>query len=264
MMTPEEYAQKIDAKRERLERAADRASDGATAAYQRARAATAGIEFGQPILVGHHSEGRHRNAIKRSDNAMRKSCELSKAAEDLTRRAESVGTGGISSDDPEAIAKLADKRTDLERQRDLMKAINAAFKKGDDAKLLALTGKGLEAWTAAVAGNFSWDKRPYASYILTNLGARIRDAAKRAATIERTAEIPASETVVGLCTITVDPDENRVLMAFPARLTREDYKSVRGGGFVWSPTRNAFVRKLSQSALWVADSIARTITEQEG
>ncbi|HEU0227253.1 MAG TPA: DUF3560 domain-containing protein [Arachidicoccus soli] len=47
-----------------------------------------GIPLGQPILVGHHSESRHRKVIERADNAMRKSIEEDKKAEDYRRRAE--------------------------------------------------------------------------------------------------------------------------------------------------------------------------------
>jgi len=54
---------------ERNERAiqySDNAKDRKTDAWARSRKATAGIPFGQPILVGHHSERRHRNAIEKS------------------------------------------------------------------------------------------------------------------------------------------------------------------------------------------------------
>jgi hypothetical protein len=47
-----------------------------------------GIPLGQPILVGHHSESRHRKVIERADNAMRKSIEEDTKAEDYRRRAE--------------------------------------------------------------------------------------------------------------------------------------------------------------------------------
>lgn len=40
-----------------------------------------GIPFGQPILVGHHSEGRHRRTLEKADNAMRKSIEEGDKAE---------------------------------------------------------------------------------------------------------------------------------------------------------------------------------------
>lgn len=47
-----------------------------------------GIPFGQPILVGHHSERGHRKIIERADNAMRKSIEEDKKADTYKSRAE--------------------------------------------------------------------------------------------------------------------------------------------------------------------------------
>lgn len=47
-----------------------------------------GIPLGQPILVGHHSERKHRKVLEKADNAMRKSISESEKAEDYKRRAE--------------------------------------------------------------------------------------------------------------------------------------------------------------------------------
>ena len=64
------------------------------------------IPFGQPILVGHHSEGarpelpgahRHRTMTRASPRAIK--------AERLRERAASVGKGGVSSDDPSAVER---------------------------------------------------------------------------------------------------------------------------------------------------------------
>ncbi|HAO14890.1 MAG TPA: hypothetical protein DDE71_04930, partial [Tenacibaculum sp.] len=41
-----------------------------------------GIPFGQPILVGHHSEKRHRRTIEKAHRAMDKCLEESKKAEE--------------------------------------------------------------------------------------------------------------------------------------------------------------------------------------
>lgn len=46
-----------------------------------------GIPFGQPILVGHHSERKHRKVLENADRAMRKSIEENEKAEDYQRRA---------------------------------------------------------------------------------------------------------------------------------------------------------------------------------
>ncbi|MBE5477988.1 hypothetical protein E3G68_005342 [Mycobacteroides abscessus] len=43
--------------------------------------------LGQPILVGHHSERRHRKAIERADNAIRNAFDATNAAQEADRRA---------------------------------------------------------------------------------------------------------------------------------------------------------------------------------
>src|SRR3990167_587842 len=52
--------------------------------------AATGIPFGQPILVGHHSEGRHRRALSRLDAHMSKACESTKMAEHHTSTAAGI------------------------------------------------------------------------------------------------------------------------------------------------------------------------------
>ncbi len=69
-----------DERAERLEQRAEKASGQAEAAYSTARAIVAPIPFGQPVLVGHHSERRHRRALERSDSHMGKAVALSRKA----------------------------------------------------------------------------------------------------------------------------------------------------------------------------------------
>ena len=253
-----DYEAKQEARRARLERAADNARAGSLAAHKRSQDLVAGIPFGQPILVGHHSEKRHRNAVDKSWDALGRAVKLTDEAEEYDRRAASVGEGGISSDDPDAIEKLADKRTELEQKRDLMKAANAFYKKNGT----------LDGWDgpadirASGESNLrhSWDKNhPFPSYALTNIGARIRQAAKRTEQIERAAAIPASVEEINGVRVGVDPLGNRVSLTFGARLSKDNYKRVRSGGFVWSPTRGAFVRKLSNGAVYNARELARIV-----
>lgn len=66
---------------ERRQEWADKAEARSTQYCERAESAVEGIPFGQPILVGHHSEGRHRAAIRRSQSAMDRCVEESDKAE---------------------------------------------------------------------------------------------------------------------------------------------------------------------------------------
>jgi hypothetical protein len=81
-------------KDERSQARADRSQERAQSqqsksadAYRRSHAAVAGIPMGQPILVGHHSEGRHRRDIAKSHAAMGESVAASQYAEHLEERA---------------------------------------------------------------------------------------------------------------------------------------------------------------------------------
>lgn len=76
------------AKAEKYEEWADKARERSDEAFERSEKAVAAIPFGQPILVGHHSEGMHRAAIRRSHQAMDKSVEEMHKAEDHESKAE--------------------------------------------------------------------------------------------------------------------------------------------------------------------------------
>lgn len=265
-----EYEQKQQAKRERLERAAERARDEASSRFDRAHNAVAGIPFGQPILVGHHSEKRHRAAIERSNANMRKGSEALKAADDYAYRAAAVGTGGISSDDPDAVAKLRAELDEMTKRRDYMKAANAYWRKHGTMKGYAeLSDDAAARLDAEIPTRYTWERQPFAKYQLSNLGANIRRVEGRIATLSKVAEqraavtsgavdAPAVETIGG-ATIEQDIAENRVVLRFPARLALDDYKRVRRAGFIWARTRNAFVRKLSAAALYNARAVAQQI-----
>jgi hypothetical protein len=81
----QEWAKK---KAEKLEIAANNADKKSTEFYKKSNDAVAGIVLGQPILIGHHSEKRHRADLEKSWSAMGKSIEMDKKAEDYESRAE--------------------------------------------------------------------------------------------------------------------------------------------------------------------------------
>ncbi|MGH2619534.1 MAG: DUF3560 domain-containing protein [Anaerolineales bacterium] len=137
------YEAKLEARRERLLARADKLRGEASRRFSAARAATDGIPLGQPILVGHHSEGRHRAALKCSDQNMRAGVAAQKASSEADRRADGVGTAGISSDDPDATSKLGVRIAALEKKQEQMVAVNKLVKKGDRAGLAAM-GAALE------------------------------------------------------------------------------------------------------------------------
>ena len=87
----------------------------------------AGVMNGHPILVGHHSEKRHRRDRDRLHNQTRKSIDLREKAEYYEGKAKNMGKS-ISSDDPEAVEKLKEKIEKAEKFQAKMKAGNKIIK----------------------------------------------------------------------------------------------------------------------------------------
>ena len=66
--TPGGTRERLERRAERREEWADSRERKADAAMDASRQAVEGIPFGQPILVGHHSERSHRKALQRSQD----------------------------------------------------------------------------------------------------------------------------------------------------------------------------------------------------
>lgn len=80
--------ERAKAKAEKYESWADSAEKKSSEYFDKSHDAVKHIPFGQPILIGHHSEKRHRRDLDRSWNALGKSVELSNKAEAHESKAE--------------------------------------------------------------------------------------------------------------------------------------------------------------------------------
>ena len=168
-----------EARAERLREWADKREEKSDAAHQASHDAVAGIPFGQPILVGHHSERRHRKAIERAQNQATAGLEHSRKADEMRSRAENIEAAAeraIYSDDTDAVERLRERVAALEAEREHVKATNAAYRKAHKDELKALTPYGRDR------------ALPFPSYVLTNLGGNISRQRKRLAQLEREGE----------------------------------------------------------------------------
>lgn len=238
------YERKQEARRQRYEELAEKAEARANAAYKRAdlREEASGIPFGQPILVGHHSERRHRKAIERADNAMRKSIEESNKADYYRDKAAGVGNSGISSDDPDAIDKLREKLAKAEELQAAMKARNAEWRKAGNK--------------AGRQSDGTWVEPPCAPYQLTNNNANIKRMKDRIAQLERAAE--AEDVTIeyqGVCTYKENTDENRVQFLFDGKPSAEVRQILKSHGFRWSRFNMAWQRHLNNAGRYSAKMV---------
>lgn len=241
-MTIEEYKARREARIERCRELAEKATAQSRQASTNAHQIMSYIPMGQPILVGHHSERRHRRDLDRIDRAMRRCVERSKTADYWARRAHAAESPcAISSDDPEAIQKLRAELAEVEAKRARMVAINKALRSKDDAALATLGHVGRTGFNSLSLGNKSANAR------------RIR---QRIAELQRreTSE-PFAATGEGFA-IEEDRDDCRVRIRFDVRQSDEICKRLTRSGWKWSRLNQAWQRQNTANGVYAARQLA--------
>ena len=135
-MPQADYYERQEARRERYELRAERARQESDAAARQAEKMASIIPMGQPILVGHHSEGRDRRYRARIGQTMDKAISLDKKAAYYEEKAECVGQSGISSDAPDALERLEKKLAECGGEFVPLDAVIAAFEAAESVTAL--------------------------------------------------------------------------------------------------------------------------------
>lgn len=223
------------------------------------------IPLGQPILIGHHSEKSDRRRRGRMHDLYRRAHEAHEDAEELRRRADAVGSAGISADDPEAVTKLEDKVAQLEKARAVMKDANAfwnAFWK-EHATLVGFDALHWREKADALRGmKLGGADVPFPGYALQNIGARIREAKRRIEELAAREEAPPQELSGQGFHVYEDRTENRLLIEFERVPAPERRELLKRAGFRWTPSRRAWTRQLTDAAWASARYLASRLADE--
>ncbi len=258
------YEQKQERRKERLTRAAERARQEAAGRLAIERRILDAIPMGQPILVGHHSERRHRRDLARAETNLRKGIAAQERAADLEGAAAAVGTAGISSDDPDAIAKIDAEILAMTATQERMKAANAAIRKaakgGKEAQVAALVALGIgPAMAAELVEPDFMGRIGFADYQMKNNGANLRRLAARRTELGAREAAPVREPIVGDgWRIEENRDLNRVQIFFDAKPSDATRTMLKSRGFRWAPTEGAWQRQMSNGAWHHAQEVVRS------
>jgi hypothetical protein len=227
--------------------------------YKNAHEMASFIPFGQPILVGHHSEKGDRRYRQKIHNTFGKSFEKRGKAEYYEAKAESIeGNNAIFSDDPEALDKLTEKLKSLNDVQEFMKSANKCIRKNDKAGFLKLVFGTEELWEQLATPDYL-KRVGFASFKLTNNNANIRRIEQRIAQLtKQEAKIAIDKTVNGV-RIYENREANRLQMIFSEKPSPEVRKQLKANGFRWSPYESAWQRHISPNALYSAERIAESL-----
>jgi hypothetical protein len=254
-----EYEERQTKRKERLEAKAEEAETESTRQWEHSREITDHIPLGQPILIGHHSEKRHRRDLERSDSAMRRSVEATKKAEYYRNKARSIGHGGISSDDPDATTKLEEKLSRLEENQKEMKRINREFRKSGIDGVTGISEESRERLRASLENRYSWEKLPFARYVLSNNNANIKRIRKRIDSLKAEESKEPAEEIQG-DGFTLSESGNRVIFHFDTKPPKETRDILKRNGFRFSPSRNnGWCRMANNAGRYAAEYVMKAI-----
>lgn len=236
----------IEQRRERLEQRAARVSAESDRRYQLAHSAASAIPFGQPILVGHHSERADRNRRARIHDNFGKAFALADKADYLAEKAENLGSGGISSADPAAVLKLTEQLTQLEKAQEKMKRANALIRAGKESQLSELGFS--EAEIEQLLNPRHHSKKGFQAFTLQNNNAnikRIRDRIRTLAVNQTPADGEPLQCGQGVIT----REDGRICIEFDGKPSDEIRTLLKSNAYKWAPSRKKWVRIATANAI---------------
>jgi len=219
-------------KKKRIEHYEEKAEKNSIESKERARKGSKILEAmnGQPLLLGHHSEGRHRADLKRIDNNFRKANELEEKSNYYTDRAKAAkNNNAISSDDPEAIKKLKKQLYSLERLREEVK------------------------------------KQEHTTYELNYISADIRRVKARIEELEELEKIKFNEIKIKNGIVIHNKEKNRIQILFDEIPEEEIRENLKRRGFKWARTDKAWQRLFNKKSInevnWlIRDGVLEVVT----
>lgn len=178
------YRERRERRIERLNEWAEKRIVKSDSAYKAARELGRSVPFGQPILVGHHSEGKMRRLAGKIDSNMRQSVEHQAKAAEMQSTAANIASAlnrSIYSDDADAIEQLEARIAGLEAKRDSIKAHNLSCRQGRPDASLVRGARRREAED----GRFMAKNETFPPYVLSNLNGNITRNRKRLEMLKR-------------------------------------------------------------------------------
>jgi hypothetical protein len=189
---------------------------------------------------------------KRRDANLREFNEI----QGILDKIQSVGTGGIRSDDCNAEAKLQAKLESLEQLQTHMKAVNAYYRKNktlDECPDLGPEEK--KELTVFLLSGLCYEKKPFPSYKLTNNNANIKRVRDRISSIHKAKEAPPEGWAFDGGRVEANSANCRLQVFFDEKPDAEIRNALKREGFRWTPSLGVWQRQLTENAVRAAKRI---------
>ena len=174
----------------------------------------------------------------------------------LLDKIRSTGMGGISADDPNAVSKLESKLAKLETLQETMKAVNTYYRKNKTLDGCPhLSTEQIEKLKASMSGSYRANPKPFESYQLSNNNAEIHRLKDRITALTRRKELGYVGWEFDGGRVEANTTDNRLQIFFDEKPDKEIREELKGNGFRYAPSAEAWQRQLNDNAIYAADRI---------
>lgn len=170
----------------------------------------------------------------------------------------STGMGGISADDPQAVAKLEAKLAKLEAAQETMKGVNAYFRKhGTLEGCTLLKPEQIKELQEGMAQSWHLEKnKPFQSFELSNNNAEIRRIRGRIEQLKQHEEKSFVGWEFDGGRVEANKTDNRLQIFFDEKPDDAARAELKANGFKWAPSAGAWQRQLNNNAYYAAGYVS--------
>lgn len=251
-----DYEERKQARIDRLHEKAEKASIESHKLWKQSGDMLSRIPEGQPYITDSSSYKSDRRMREGIGKKMEQSFAAMEKAEYFERKAQAAENNtAISSDDPEALAKLKEKLESLQISQTRMKQINAYYKKNGTCRGFHGLSDELADKLVEDMRHHPWDKRPFAAYALANNNQNINTVKKRIAQLTEAKELGYQGWEFDGGRVVANADMNRLQIFFDEIPDEEVRKELKGRGFKWARSVGAWQRQLTDNAIYAASHV---------
>ena len=170
----------------------------------------------------------------------------------------STGLGGISADDPQAVAKLEAKLAKLEAAQETMKGVNAYYRKhGTLEGCTLLKPEQIKELQEGMAQSWHLEKnKPFQSFELSNNNAEIRRIRGRIEQLKQHEEKSFVGWEFDGGRVEANKTDNRLQIFFDEKPDDAARAELKANGFKWAPSAGAWQRQLNNNAYYAAGYVS--------
>lgn len=190
--------------------------------------------------------------------AWRRNAEYYEMLQKYLQKILSIGSGGISSDDARAVEKLEVKLKNLQQQQELMKSVNAYYRKHKTLEgCPGISAETAERIKSSISNGYNRNIPPFEAWQLSNNNANIRRIKSRIEQLKAISAMNSDGWTFNGGRVELNKNANRIQLFYDEKPDADTRANLKSHGFRWAPSYGAWQRMLNENGIYAAKEVTK-------